>query len=223
MTEVENIQNNLKTTPLTELELQSTQNDLHFIDLATKVGHEHNYRVLIHGGYAVDGNLGKITRPHKDLDIQIYGREADANKAVNQLLEDIKKEDPSFAIDSIADKERKEYYHNLLIRRANAAGIDLYYIQVVDDPLEDRKVIVKGDGSLSDAQSFGKPNLVTLEGVEFEAADPTSELVDKIYKREHRGDKKEVKHEQDIENLRLITNAEEVNHRVAELSQRNNR
>jgi hypothetical protein len=210
------VQEYLKTTPLSETERVRTQNDLRFIDFATKVGKELGYRVVIHGGYAVDGNLGKITRPHKDLDVQVYGRDDNPSHAWDSLINRIRELDPTFDVDSIEDKGRQEYYHNFLIRRPEAAGIDLYYLQVAEDPLGEKKIIVKKDGSLSDIQSFGEPNIVSLEGVGFEAASPTTELVDKIYKREHRGDKKEEKHEQDIENLRLITNPEEISRLVTE-------
>jgi hypothetical protein len=206
----------LVTTPLTDDERQRVQKDLHFIDLATQIGKDLGYRVFIHGGYAVDGNLGQVTRPHKDLDIQIYGQDADANKAASSLLSAIKNKDAEFEIESTEDKGRQDYYHNLLIRQSNAAGIDLYYIQVTTDPFGEEKVIVKKDGSLSDTQSFGEPNMVTLEGVTFEAASPTEELVDKLYKREHRGDTKEPKHDQDIRNLRLITDTAEVEQKLAE-------
>lgn len=203
-------------TPLTEDERQRVQKDLHFIDLATRVGKDLGYRVFIHGGYAVDGNLGQVTRPHKDLDMQIYGQDADANKAVSSLLSAVKNKDPELETESTEDKGRQDYYHNLLIRRSNAAGVDLYYIQVDTDPFGEDKVIVKKDGSLSDRQSFGTPNIVNLEGIAFEAANPTEELVDKLYKRDHRGDTREPKHDQDISNLRLITDATKVEHMLSE-------
>jgi len=53
---------------------------------------------------------------------------------------------------------------------------------------------------------FRKPN----------CSNPTSELVDILYKREIRGDKPKPGHEQDIANLRLITHAREVEARLAE-------
>lgn len=207
-------------TPLSPEEYERVRKDLQFIDLATKVGKELGFRVIIHGGYAVDGNLGVITRPHKDLDIQVYGNESNPQDAVHKLLAEIKKRDATFQTDPVEDKERQEYYHNLLIRRSDAVGIDLYYLQVTTDPFGQEKIIVKKDGSLSDTQSFGVPNIVTLEGISFETVDPVSELSDELYKREHKGYPSQAKHDQDINNLRLITDPEKVKQRLEELVNR---
>src|SRR5260221_11159909 len=214
----QNQMNKLKTTPISKIEWEKIKQDLHFIDLVVKAGKELGYRIFFHGGYAVDGDLGKITRPHNDIDIQVYGQENDANIAVNKLINEIKKLDPDFQIEQLEDKERKEYYHNILIRRSEASGIDLYYIQITTNPFAKEKIIVKNDGSLSNVQNFEELDLVKLEGVKFEARNATDELVDKIYKRDYRGDKKDPKYDQDIENLRLITNSSEVKEKVLNLT-----
>ncbi len=56
---------------LTTAQQEKTQQALTFIDLITKIGKEQGIRIIISGGYAVDGFLGEITRFHNDIDIQI--------------------------------------------------------------------------------------------------------------------------------------------------------
>lgn len=113
------------------------------------------------------------------------------------------------------DKGRQEFYHSFFAEGCGL-GSDIYYIQVMGNPFDDEKRVVKKDGSLTEKQKFDTLR-VSLEQITFEAANPTSELVDRLYKREIRGDKPKVEHDQDIANLRLITDAKEVDTRLSEM------
>lgn len=207
-------------TKLIKQDLSVEQRDkvnkaLRFIDLVNKIGKEKGFRVIISGGYAVDGFLGEITRYHNDIDIQIYGTDSDAIRVVNQLLKSIQDKDNSFGNFSVEDKGRKEYYHNLLVRFADI-GADLYYLQITTDPFSELKTIVKSDGSLSNPHKYNT-NIVSINGTSYEIQDPVTEVVDKIYKREHRGDPKQGKHEQDIKNLEQLISKEEIQKKLQEV------
>lgn len=184
---------------ITDEEREVISKHLHFIAQVTEINLKKGFRTIVSGGYAVDGHLGEITRPHSDIDIQIYGKDI-MNKA---LLEAI-------CIDSlpsqhgklnIEDHGRKEYYHQFFI---NGIRAEVYYLQVVTKPFSDTKIIVRSDGTYSEEHEYDT-KMVYLNGVRFEAQSAVIELADKIFKREHRGDAKQPKHDQDINNLKLIT------------------
>lgn len=188
---------NLVKQKLTLDQERKVQDDLRLITSLTRIGHENALRVIISGGYAVDGFLGEITRYHNDIDIQTYGAKENAEEVIERLLGVI-----GFAREreyATEDKGRKDYYRNLVYRFGNST-LDIYYLQTKTSPLGKEKFIVKSDGSV-DYQKFGEPKYGTISGVIFEIQDPTWELKDKIYKREERGDPKRPEHEQDIINL----------------------
>lgn len=174
--------------------------DLQLIEKLTKVGRDNGMRVIISGGYAVDGFLREITRYHNDIDIQIYGTKENAEGTVERLLDSIS---PASGWGCITeDKGKKDYYHNLVYMFRNST-MDIYYIQTKTSPLGKEKFIVKSDGSI-DHQEFGEPKYGKIGSVKFEIQYPTWELKDKIYKREERGDPKRSEHEQDIKNLQGV-------------------
>ncbi len=209
------LQSKIIVSEVTEGDIQKIRRDLHFIDLMNKLAKEKGVRLVVSGGYAVDGCLGKITRPHADIDMQIYGQSDNSGQLVEQFVEEIKETEPSFSGLEIKDKGRQEYYHTYSVG-GDGLWSDIYYVQVTGNPYSKEKYVVKKDGSHTKRQEYGTTE-VTLEGIVFEAVDPTSELVDKLYKREIRGDKPKAKHDQDIPNLRLITDAGEVNTRLEEM------
>ena len=98
-------------------------------------------------------------------------------------------------------------------------GADIYYVQVKGDPFAEEKEVIKQDGTISTKHGYGTQTY-TLEGVTFEGINPTSELADKIYKREYKKDPVKPNHTQDIENLKLITDPQEVEANVQEFVKR---
>ena len=179
---------------------RKVQDDLRLIASLIKIGRENGLRIIISGGYAVDGFLGEVTRYHNDIDIQIYGTKENAAEVVKRLLDIL-----GSAIGweyKTEDKGRKEYYHNLVYHFKNSI-LDIYYLQTKTIPLGREKYIVKSDGNV-DEQDFGEPIFGKIGRITFEIQNPSWELQDKIYKREERRDPRRPEHEQDIENLRKV-------------------
>lgn len=196
------------TTKVSKGGLEKIKRDLHFINLLTQIAREENLRIVISGGYAVDGALGEITRPHKDIDIQIYGESDDGKQLIQNLLRTMKSKDKSFSRLNIENKGREEFYHAFVVKDKNFYA-DIYYIQVADNPFLKRKIVIKKDGGHT-APHYFETNTVNLGGITFEAQSPVVELADRVYKRKVRGDKPKPKHDKDIANLREIVSPEEL-------------
>jgi hypothetical protein len=187
---------NIIKQKLTNEQEKKIKKALLLIEILTKNGRENDFRIIIQGGYAVDGFLGEITRNHSDIDIQIYGVEEDAKRAVKKLFE-------KCGINRgyiTEDKGRNEYYYNY-IYKFNDLNLDIYYLQTKTSPLEKEKFIIKSNGEV-DEQEFKEPTYGKLGDITFEITDPLKEMKDKIYKREVRGDPKRPEHDQDLSNLK---------------------
>jgi hypothetical protein len=200
---------------ITDNDWQKISQDLLFIELLSRIVKDSGYRMIISGGYAVDGGLGFITRPHRDIDIQIFGQNQVNSNLLKQFIADLKDIDPKYSGLNVKDKGRQEYYYEFFID-GNGISADIYYVQVVDDPFAKYKYVVKKDGSVTNRQEYDTSTM-KLEGKIFEAVSPTPELVDKLYKRQIRGDKPKSVHDQDIRNLKLITDPAEVDRQLAKL------
>jgi hypothetical protein len=58
--------------PLDKKQKEKVKSDLSFLKKLLNYSKEKGFRVVVSGGYGLDGILGKITRPHNDLDLLIY-------------------------------------------------------------------------------------------------------------------------------------------------------
>lgn len=192
--------NKLKTTQVSADQLSKIQRDLKFIDLLTKVAKKKNMRVIVHGGYAVDGFFETITRPHGDIDLGIWGNEKNAVRAVTELLNSVGSEDDYFSNMEIEDEGRNDWTHTLNATKSNFR-VEMYYGQVANDPFSHEKHVVKKNGEV--VQQTHETQIVHLLGVSFEAWTPLQSLVDRVFKQQ-RGDGVHAHHVQDIENLRLV-------------------
>lgn len=190
-----------KITPLTPEQEEKINEHLAFIEHVTNHSIKYGYRTIISGGYAVDGVIGKITRPHADTDIQLYG-----NDVLNTVLLESMISVGVYEGFKVEDREENEYYHTFFVPEINA---EIYYLRVATKPFTDTKIIFKSDGKYTEEEDFGT-KVVYLKGVRYEVQSPITELVDKMYKREYRGDAKLPKHDQDIYNLKQITEPYEV-------------
>ena len=179
--------------------LDKTVRDLNFISSLTKRAKEVGVRIIIHGGYSVDGALGKITKPHKDIDIQVYGNSDNAKEVLQNLLNTMQTDGFDYKGIKWRDKGRSTFYHNFLAVK-NDFCVDFYYLQVVGNPFDKYKTIIKSDGSKNETQEY-RTHQVNLNGVSFEATLPEDEL----------NDKKEKKHREDID--RDIENLEKFLHK----------
>ena len=59
----------LKKTVLSTEEQEITRKALGYIEALTRLAKERGMRLVVGGGYAVDGFLEEITRPHADIDL----------------------------------------------------------------------------------------------------------------------------------------------------------
>lgn len=200
-----------KTGVLTSRDQEVIKEHLHFIDHVSNTSLKHGIRTIIGGGYAVDGHIGMVTRPHNDVDIQLYGKHVMTPVLLKELLFQERYNDVV-----VQDKGREEFYHIYFL---NGIGAEIYYIQLATNPFTDTQIMIKSDGIYTEEQEF-RTQMVYLNGVRFEAQSAVTELADKIYKREYRGDPKKEKHEQDIYNLRLITEPIEVDEELQRLRKR---
>lgn len=188
------------TTELSEKDREKILRDLKFIQKMTANANNVGCRVVISGGYANDGALGQITRPHGDIDLQVYGTKDDAINQIKLLVEESSEE---LGVLNLEDKGRETYYRTFKAK-GSGIGADIYYVQVVTDPFDSQKIVLKSDGTQNEKQYFNTSE-VTLEGVTFEAVNPDEGLRDITSKRENGYGTKE-KHDQDIINLtRLLS------------------
>lgn len=190
---------NFITTPLTDKEKLKVSTDIQLIKHLAIASAPIHCRLIVSGGYAVDGSLGLITRPHDDLDIQLFCQSSDAVGQVNKIFSKLQEIAPSV---KLTDKGRSEYYHEFKIEGGDHK-IDLYYIQTLESPFDENKIVIKQDGSESEPQKFVTA-IATLQDVIFEIVSPNEELKDKVYKRDERHDPVRSEHDQDIENLKLL-------------------
>lgn len=181
---------------LTREELEKTEKDLDFIKSTTEICKDNNARLIVSGGYSIDGNLGKITRPHRDLDILIFGQDDRPVEFVDSLFGQL-----NASTLELEDKGRKTFYH-WFFAEGGGQGIDIYYIQVKGDPFAKEKVVIKSDGSETEIQQYNTRK-VSLGGIDFEAQDPEDSLSDILMKRE-RGERQRLEHDQDIMNLKQL-------------------
>lgn len=89
---IEKSEVSLELTELSPKDREKIKKDLAFIGLLTNDAKSLGCRVVISGGYATDGNLGRITRPHNDIDIEVYGTDQQP-KVIQKLIEKIKQKD----------------------------------------------------------------------------------------------------------------------------------
>lgn len=199
--EIKNLAEELLTVKLTEIEQQKTISDLQFVSLLTNEAKKKNFRIIIHGGYAVDGALGMITRPHDDIDIQIYGTDENGFEVVKRLFQDLPIEKFDSSKIRFSDKKKTTFYHNYFAEKEHF-GADIYYLRLKTDPSDKNKIIIKNDGTESEPQTF-ETQTVTLHGISYEATLPQHELNDKLEKKA-KGEKPRKEIDQDIHNLRLL-------------------
>jgi hypothetical protein len=186
---------------LTTEQKQKINNDLQFISAITQEAKKLGTRVIIHGGYATDGAIGKITRPHNDIDLQIYGNDKTGLQLLGQLLQSVSEKGFDSSGIKINDKKETTFYHNYLVEKKHF-GAYIYYIRVKNDPFDNTKIIIKNDGAENESQVF-ETQIVTLNGISYEAVLPQNGLDDKVKKKEG-GEKPRKEIDQDIYNLKLL-------------------
>lgn len=174
---------------------------LAFIKHLTNTSIQFGYRPIVVGGYAVDGILGMITRPHANINIVIYGKDV---ITVTLLKERILT--GAYQSYTVEEKERGLLCHEFYIPEVQAC---IYYVAVATNPFSDTNIVVRADGVYTEEEEYNS-KIVVLDHVRYEVQGATEGLAERIYQRDHQGLLKNPKYDQDIHNLRSITDSYEV-------------
>lgn len=194
----------IKRRALTGMQKKKVKTDLEFLEKVLAVAGEEKMRVVVVGGYGLDGVLGKITRPHNDIEMVVYSQIArtKARKLWKNLVLTLFPE---------ASLEIKENQFMVTIDlNACGFGAQLYLVETQDDPYVDLHTLKLKSGIIhtNDRGRFPNPVKGGVDGIEFEVQDPNAHLADILWKRKRDGMLS--KHDQDIDNLKLITQVEKV-------------
>jgi hypothetical protein len=187
-----------KKTPVSTDDQNTIKKHLEFIQHVTNISINSGYRAVLSGGYAVDGILGMITRPHVNINILLYGKDVLTPKLLRDSI--LVKNYSSY---TIKEKERSLYWHEFHIPEVQA---NLYYFRVATEPFSETTIIVGSDDVYSEEEDFNT-RIIILKGVRYEVRDAVTELANKIYKRDYQAEAKLPKYDQDIHNLSLIADS----------------
>jgi len=169
--------------------------DLDFLTVFTKFAKSNNWRIVVSGGYGLDGYLGVITRSHGDLDLIIYGQNS-RTTALNKLTTYLS----STIVDATVIAKQEPFYLELDINAHNFGG-NFYYVETVDDPFINIQTIIKDDGTMitNSLEDFPPPSPGKLDNLLVEVQDQGAHLGDILQRREN--DTALSKHDQDIVNI----------------------
>ncbi len=176
---------------------QKIQSDMEFLKKFIDFARAQNWRVVVSGGYGLDGHLGLITRSHADLDVIIYGQDnrhaAESNLKI-YLTSQIREVQITV--------KQEPFYLELDLHADNFVG-NLYYVQTVLDPNVDLSQVKKSDGSFvtNSPDDFPPPIKGKLGDLTVEVQDQNAHLADILRRRGY--DKSLSKHDQDITNIQL--------------------
>lgn len=183
--------------PITQSNIDQIKlkNHLKFIEAFRVWCQAEGWRLVVYGGYGLDGYLQTITRNHGDIDLVIYGimsRPESLTKIVDYLnkalnVVEIKSKDEEFLID-------------IKVKCPIFSG-NFYYVQTAEDPYVNLYKVVKLDGTIitNSPIDFPGPVVGKLGDLEFEVQDQSAHLADILRKR--KTDAVLTKHDQDIENI----------------------
>jgi len=192
----------IKRQKLNLKQSKKIEKDLSFIHAITHQAKSKNVRIVVSGGYAVDGHIGDITRFHSDIDLQFYAKEPVGLPLILELVGTVGYDLP------IIDRGKQEFYHEYEIDHPDLS-VNIYYLHCITHPFETHKMLVKKDGTYTPVHPF-ETSQVAIGSHQFEAVTPLGEIIDKIYKRDYRKEPKLKKHDHDIHNLRQITDEDKV-------------
>lgn len=199
-------------TSLSPEEQEKVKRDLKVLRKFIEFCKNKGSRLIVTGGYGLDGALGQITRPHNDLDIVVYS-ENSRMKTVTEFIDVIK----DLFSDSKISIHSGKFMHTLDLN-SSGFGANIYVVQTANNPFADLNSLIlkNGEPYKNNPQIFLPPVKAKLRGLKFEAQDPNFHLAD-IFIKGNR-DEKLRKHAQDIENLRKITNQKKVEEILSSLA-----
>lgn len=188
--------NNFQIQP--NIDQSKLQTHLAFIDSFGKWCHQQNWRLVVYGGYGLDGYLQTITRNHGDVDLVMYGRisRPQALEEIFSYLDEMLKEV------EIKSKE-EDFLIDIKVKSKSISG-NFYYVQVATDPFTDLSNVIKADGSMvnNSTKDFPPPVTGKLGDFDVEVQDQSAHLGDILRKRSVSDVL--AKHDQDLENLKFI-------------------
>jgi len=174
-----------------------------FLDLSKSIG----FRLILSGGYGIDFYLHQITRDHNDVDLIIYGlaERAEAGNLIGNWLKSL--------LNNPTIKITPEMFYEDIDVNSQALKANLYYVHTTNDPYKDLQHIIRQDGKNieNSVDRFPTPVSGKLNDITVEVQDPCSHLADILYKRINQENR--INHDQDIQNLRLVTDQ----HRVSSI------
>lgn len=139
---------------------------------------DHKWRMVVYGGYGLDGFIGRITRDHGDIDLVIYGQ---SNRVVSSdtITSFIKTKYPKATI----IKKSHPFQFEIDVHESGF-GLNLYYVQTNDDPFVNIHTVVKADGEIvtNDPSIFPPPEKGRLDQLEVEVQNQKSHLKDILAK-----------------------------------------
>lgn len=181
-----------------EINLEKVRSDLKFIQSFTEFTNHYEWRLVVYGGYGLDGYLQRITRSHGDIDLVIYGQSTRsvALKSMTKHLKGILQE---VSIDS----KNEDFFIDIKVKSKDITG-NFYYVQTAQNPYQNLNIVVKRDGDhiTNSPSDFPLPVQGILGDLMVEVQDQHAHLQDIIRKR--KDNESFAKHDQDIENLNAI-------------------
>lgn len=158
--------------------LNKTQSDLQFIERFQSFCISNNFRLVVYGGYGLDAYFRRVSRPHGDIDLVVYGQNS-RTKAAKLIRNFIKTIYPNASI-----KQSENPFQIVIDANYIGFGLDLYYIQTKEDPYLSIHTVIKTNGEVvtNDPSIFPPPMKGSLEGLELEVQDQSSHLKDILAK-----------------------------------------
>lgn len=187
-------------TKLTKNEKVKINSDLLILKKLLSLSKKHKFRLVVSGGFGLDGILQTITRPHNDLDVIIYGQ---ANRAQTiKIFSNFFKEQfekPQISI------SQNQFLVDIDIN-APGFGANIYYVQIINNPFKNLNSIKLQSGKthVNSEKRFPPPVPAKLNQLKFESQNPNLHLADILFKAKN---KPQTKHKQDVKNLKTITDS----------------
>lgn len=178
--------------------------DLGSIKALKEFAKNNNWRPVVSGGYSLDLFLNMTTRTHNDVDMVIYAQESrdEAIKKLNAFIQNVFKNAELIL--------KHDTFFMEVDVNAPGYGANLYFVETADNPFTDQIKVKKIDGEIitnTDTQ-LPKPGRGKIGDLEIEIQDQNAHLADILAK--HANDTSPSKYDQDIANLRHITDPKRV-------------
>jgi hypothetical protein len=190
---------------LTPDQMQKIASDIAFLSALLHYAKSTGWRIVVSGGYGMDGFFGCITRYHRDVDVIVYGMDSHDNGEkkmrdwMNQSMEQAK-----------MTIKNTDFYREIDIEIHGVGSYALYYVQTQHDPFVTIDDVIRLDGNLvsNTPDHFPHPVPGIIGELFLEVQDQNQHLADIYRKLTHT--KNDRKFDQDIANLRLVTDGKVV-------------